>query len=162
MITELQAGYTATLTVLDILTGLLKTSENVKINAAIIEIQRGILEAQKSVLAANEKINELSDANAELKKQLAQLNDWSKVSSRYELKEVVAGILLYALLKEHASVEPFHYLCPHCFKNQKKSILQKPTNTSLELTCHDCGFKVRTESAKFPPDINVIRGFRGI
>jgi hypothetical protein len=123
MIAELQAGYTAAKTAFDIASRLQKMSTDVKINEAIIGIQNAVLAAQEAVMAANEKINELSDAKAEVEKQLVQLKDWSKEASRYELKEVVPGILLYALRGDLGSTEPFHYLCPNCFENQKKSIL---------------------------------------
>ena len=39
------------------------------------------------------------------------------------------GVFVYALKDEHRSDEPFHYLCPSCFGQEKKGILQRATKT---------------------------------
>lgn len=150
MIPEIQAAFSATKAALGLAGGVLKMSTDVKINEAIIEIQRGILEAQSSLSDANERINELSDGKRKVEEELIQLKDWRQEAARYELKEVVPGILFYSLKEDQRGSEPPHYLCPQCFVNNKKSFLQRPSISAIEYKCHQCGFSARTESPRMP------------
>ena len=159
MIAELQAAFTATKTALGMASAIQKLSTDTRINEAVIEIQRGILEAQGSVMEANDRIGELAAEKDKIQKELIEIQDWTVDAARYEMTEVVSGIIFYKLKAGQAGSEPSHYLCPNCFMNRKKSLLQRPTNTSLEYKCHPCGFTARTRSPQMPRGgVRVISG----
>ena len=55
----------------------------------------------------------------------ARLGDWR---TRYRLVGQ-KGVFLYALKDEYRGDEPFHFVCPSCFGQGKKGILQRTTRT---------------------------------
>jgi hypothetical protein len=52
------------------------------------------------------------------------MDDWTREKSRYELREYPSGSMVYVLKDADAQGEVKHRLCPNCFQNGAKSILQ--------------------------------------
>jgi hypothetical protein len=76
----------------------------------------------------------------ELEKKLIEQENWHNERARYHLKKVGGGVFVYALKESNATTEPAHWLCAHCYEEQKKSILQRnPYPTWL---CPRCKTKI--------------------
>ena len=105
-------------------------------NAAVIELQGQILAAQENYAALLAKVRELEE-------NVALFEDWKSEKQRYELNEHgTMRILAYDL---KAGVEPSeraHSICPDCYQNRKKSILQpeRRVGGSEVLSCKVCGW----------------------
>jgi len=67
---------------------------------------------------------------------------WDSEATRYELKEIVTGIFVYVLKPDHARTEPIHWLCPNCFQQRQKSILNKPHVDHLNYHCRRCDLDI--------------------
>jgi superfamily II helicase len=60
---------------------------------------------------------------AELEEQLAQRGDWEAERAKYRLEEYPTGVQIY-VEKDLADNQPRVRLCPNCFHDGRKSILQ--------------------------------------
>ena len=117
MVGDLLAGVGALKTAYDIAKGLKDIDDKVTLNAAVIELQERILSAQQ---AAFEAVEDLRGYRSELE----SYRDWDKVADRYSLKDFGGGTFAYELKQDTDSSEPAHLVCPRCFQNRAKSILQ--------------------------------------
>lgn len=88
-----------------------------KLYAEVLAAQRGALTAQANESALLEQIGEL-------KKEIAHFETWDDEKTRYELKEFGRGAFAYSLRQDAANGEPIHQICPTCYSNRRKSILQ--------------------------------------
>lgn len=80
--------------------------------------------------------SEILDRLQQLEAALKNADRSEKEFARYTLTETKAGGLVYALKPNDEMDEPHHYLCAHCVGNNKKSILQPATETSMH--CRNC------------------------
>jgi hypothetical protein len=109
------------------------------IDCKVFELQRAILETQQSVFAANEERTALIEEIREAKAQIARLEAWETEKQRYELKDVGAGSLAYAVKESMRNSEPPHQICAHCYQNGHKRILQpNVSGFGKELFCPGC------------------------
>ena len=62
----------------------------------------------------------------ELEATIAEYDNWEAEKDRYELYQIKpSGGFAYRLRKECVQdAEPNHYICPNCYENRRKSILQ--------------------------------------
>ena len=70
-------------------------------------------------------------------KRIAELESWKAETQRYKLIEIAKGVFVYVLKLEYIHDEPIHWLCPNCFENKRKSILQRADKTPSG-TSHNC------------------------
>lgn len=105
------------------------------INDALFEAQRRMLEAQDSHAEMAKKVQELEEA-------LKQYERWEQEKKRYQLAKTDAGTLLYRLRADCLDGEPEHDLCPVCFQDEVKSILQVGT-TGEVAHCPRCKTSIR-------------------
>ena len=61
----------------------------------------------------------------EYKNRYLQLADWNAQAARYELKEIATGVFVYASKNDTEGTDPAHWLCPNCYQDRNKSILQR-------------------------------------
>ena len=109
------------------------------IDGKVFELQRAILETQQSVFAANEERTALIEEVREAKAQIARLEAWDTEKQRYELKDVGAGSLAYAVKETMRSGEPIHRICAACYQHARKSILQpRIKHPDVILFCSEC------------------------
>lgn len=114
---DIAAGYTALKTAYDIAKGLKDIDDRVKLNAAIIELQ-------EKILAAQEVAGEARDRLHELETDLAARDAWEATASRYVLKDYGGNTFAYELQPDRAEGDPIHRVCPNCFEQRMRSILQ--------------------------------------
>ena len=98
-----------------------------------IELQREIIATQQGAIAANLAHTATLHRIGELEKEVADLKAWDAEKEKYQLvpvKLVSPGQhapLAYAPKEQTA--EPLHLLCPTCFEDRIKSILQTETRS---------------------------------
>jgi hypothetical protein len=108
----------------------------------IIELQTSILDLHDRVRQAQVEQDELVKVKDELERKLLEHQQWGAEAARYELRQLADGIFVYALKAEHKEGQPDHFLCPHCFEQKKRSILQHPVAGYANYMCHACKFEI--------------------
>jgi predicted RNA-binding Zn-ribbon protein involved in translation (DUF1610 family) len=152
MTPEFAAAYTATTNALKAVKAIMDISQDVKINQVVIELQQSILELQAQMFAAQGKMQELSSVKDEIEAKLKARDNWDEEKKNYELKEIASGLCVYSLKPDSQTGEPHHYLCPQCFQNSKKRLLQKQRATTLNYRCQECGFDMLPNKPS-PPQV---------
>ena len=108
----------------------------------ILALQRHLHAAQESISTLREENDALSKTIRSLETKIADQESWADEKIRYELHDAGSSIMVYRLGKEHVSpTEPVHSLCPTCFSNSQKSILQVTNlgDAVYQLNCSKCG-----------------------
>ena len=103
-----------------------------------------VIALQEKIFAGNAAYSELLQRKDELEQEVMRLKDWETEKARYELVELHDGALAYAVKETVRGAEPFHYICPACYQQGKKSILQGATWSYGEhtLACSACNLKI--------------------
>lgn len=114
---EIATGFSALKSAYEIAKSLKSIDDRVKLNAAVIELQEQILAAQEASASAKERIQELEHI-------IAAHDKWEQISSRYALRDFGGSTFAYELKAEAAGDEPIHRICPNCFEQRRRSILQ--------------------------------------
>ena len=148
------ADFAALLTSLRTLADLAKTLIDARdaavVRAKAIELQREIIATQNSAIVAQAAQSTLLKQVGDLEKEVAQLKAWDAEREKYELQQLrpagtPGGEAFAYVLKTSTTVpEPSHKICPHCYENRQKSLLQgitHPGNVNI-LFCHRCGLEI--------------------
>ncbi|MCG8403481.1 MAG: hypothetical protein MJA84_18075 [Firmicutes bacterium] len=126
------------------------------VNAKVIELQAQILSAQTSALEAQDERATLIDRIRALEAEVADLKAWDAQKKCYELKPTRNGNnapLAYAPKEIVEGAGPVHWLCPTCYENRKKSVLQPESRVpgrAEVLTCHSCGLDLYVQGHPEP------------
>jgi hypothetical protein len=112
----------------------------------MIEFQSAILDAQASAFSANEERSSLIARTQNLEREIAALRSWDNEARRYQLTEVAPRAFVYLVKPESQGSEPSHWLCPSCFQQHQKSILQGLNSDTFGWThtCPSCKLEIRT------------------
>ena len=137
MVAEFAAAFEGLKVASTIAKGIANLKTETEINLAIIDLQQHLVQTQQFVLKAQSSIRNLED-------RLAQFETWETEKERYELKEVVLGGFVYATKEPIDSGDPPHWICPQCYQDRKKSILQTVHRMSSggTTTCHRCDLRL--------------------
>lgn len=104
-----------------------------------------VLALQGQIFASQEEYATLRTKVSELEKELARFETWESDKQRYELKpHGEGGALAYALKEGVEPPEPPHSLCPDCYQQRKRSILQTERydgGRAIALVCHVCDWR---------------------
>ena len=117
-----------------------------ELNEAIIAMQDTVIAAQRAALEAQATQTRLALHVDELEKQIASLGNWTQEAARYELADTydtsAVGIKTAYRLRHEAKREdePTHWICPNCYEDSVKSILQRG---ALGYQCLRCTRKRR-------------------
>jgi hypothetical protein len=134
MAAEIFAGLAAFKQILDTASALKDMNDKAVRAAAVIDLQRQILDAQRQQF-------EIVQRNAELEATVAAYEKWDTETQRYELKDYGGNTFAHELKASAASGEPIHRLCPNCFAQRRKSILQfnfRTMNSQDKYNCPAC------------------------
>ena len=122
---------------------------------AQMEFTQTLIEVQEKSLSLIQSNQELLVTNESLKQQLADNEKWEQEQTRYVLENVGNGATVYSLDPEKASGQPLHWLCPNCFEDRKKSMLQRTGKTDGILAsvfkCNRCKSEVIAQRAHPSP-----------
>jgi hypothetical protein len=116
------------------------TREEVKVNEVAIQLQSIVLDLQSEMMLIQSDYQNILRSKEDLEKKLVEQESWDKERARYHLKNVGSGAFVYALKDGHATTEPAHWLCAHCYEEKKKSILQR--NPYPQWLCPRCKTKI--------------------
>jgi hypothetical protein len=100
-----------------------------EVKAKATELNNSILSLQGTIFSLQSQNHELLKTKHDLENQLIKIADWQKEAQRYYLYELCSGVMVYALKEDQSNSEPFHYVCPNCYQNKRKSFLQKRQRT---------------------------------
>ena len=121
---------------------LLSMRDAALIREKVIELNGEILSAQQSAFAAQADQFALRDRIRELEKEIADSKAWDAEKEKYELAKPspYSDVFAYVLKEDSGTSEPRHYICPTCYEDRIKSILQKETRIPLAevLVCARC------------------------
>lgn len=113
-----------------------------EINAAIIEMQEVVISVTQTAAMVQVNESKLSRRIAELEQEISRLNDWNDEANRYELMNTgdtgqFGYKIAYGVKTESTREgEPKHFLCPNCFENRVRSVLQNMR--VFGLVCNRC------------------------
>jgi hypothetical protein len=116
-----------------------------EVRAHVGEIQGALMAAQTAALAGLEERFLLLDKIEKLERRLKAAVDWDEEAKRYQLQEFPHGTHVYVLKAECADGEPIHRICPNCFQQNLKSILQTTVKHSgaEEVSCSACSASIK-------------------
>lgn len=119
------AGAFATLkSAADITQGLLSLKTDAAVSTKVVELNRVIAEVQSQLFSAQADYATVLGRVRDLEAQVLNLEDWAHEKQRYQLHELVPGTLVYRIKPDMQGTEPMHDLCPRCYQEGIKSILQ--------------------------------------
>lgn len=107
----------------------------------VIELQGIILTAQSSALATQSNQLALLEQIRALEEKLAGIEGWSEEQEKYKLTDYGGGTFAYELDQPAFYGEPPHRICPQCYAEAKKSVLQfcwVTTSGQDHYECHSC------------------------
>ena len=88
------------------------------------DMYEAIMDARIETLAAQEMQAKQANKIRELEMTIRDNDNWEAEKARYVLVEC-GGLFVYKLREDTVRRdEPMHYICPHCYENRDKSILQ--------------------------------------
>lgn len=153
MVAEVFAGIGAFKSMMDMAKAVREMSESVAVNSAVIDLQ-------DKILTARDEYSTLLNSVGDLKAKLASFENWEGEKRRYELKpHGERQALAYALKEGMEPPEPTHSICPDCYQEGKKSILQHQRRSGgrLELLiCQVCAWEGVTHGSIIDPQPKVI------
>ena len=87
-----------------------------KMDEQVVQLRGHVLNVQTMAL-------NLQQENAELRAKLAKMEDWNAEKERYEMKAVGQTARVFALKPGFENSEPPHWICPRCYDDNQRSIL---------------------------------------
>ena len=150
---DVAAALTSIKTASDLITLIYKSKVDRAITEKAQELNSQIILLQNVVFDLQTQNQSLLKETDDLKRQLAQMEQWQTEAARYELKELDAGVFVYALKPDLNTGEPVHWLCPNCYQQHQKSILQLRTKgqTSNMFLCPHCKTELFDRSGPHNP-----------
>jgi hypothetical protein len=123
------------------------------VQVKVADIQSALLDAQSSALAAQGEQFTLMQKMRDLEEEVARVKAWDETKQRYQLIAPWEGCHVYALKEASKGTEPPHWICPHCYEDDRKSILHNTEKTTNRrhwiIKCSRCSFDSdRDESVK--------------
>jgi hypothetical protein len=131
MAAEIFAGLAAFKQILDTASALKDMNDQTVRAAAVIDLQKQILDAQRQQF-------EVLQRNAELEATVAAFEKWNTEAQRYQLKDYGGNTFAWEIRADAANGEPIHRLCPTCFSQRRKSILQFDSRTAFGQDRYEC------------------------
>lgn len=135
------AGVTSLITSIS---GFVKTvaekSNDSSLQSQAIDLNSKIIELQQLVLSIQVSNQEIVLRNNQLEKEKIELLNWESEKAKYELTKWRSDVFVYSLKSDDNTSEPPHNICPKCYSEHKKSIIQFHKNypPSKIYICHTC------------------------
>lgn len=103
------------------------------------EAQALALDLFNQIFDAKRDQSALEDRLGQLERELRARDAFEAEATRYTLTDTGRGAAVYALKPEDDTGEPFHRICPDCYRKREKSILQPdPENHRAFIYCPAC------------------------
>jgi hypothetical protein len=117
VVAETLTGLSAFKSMFDIAKSIKNMDDAIKRNEAVADLWEQIFSAQSRYAAAVEQINELEA-------KLVSFEAWEAEKARYYLRDYGGGTFAYELKGAPPGAEPPHRICPTCYQDRKKGLLQ--------------------------------------
>jgi transcription initiation factor IIE alpha subunit len=134
MFEELTMALSSVKAIAELTNLVLKAKVDNAVTAKAVESQTALIHLQSAVLSLQSEHEVLQREKNELREELNNLLAWNSEANKYHLIEICPGVFVYASNDEN---QPRFWLCPHCFENRERSILQLD-NKSIEGTDYLC------------------------
>jgi hypothetical protein len=121
---EIAAAVTGIRAALDITKAMVGLRDAEAFRAKSIELQAVVLDAFEKAIEAREAHSVQADRIRALEAEVANLKAWDAQKQQYELKPIGQGAVARILKPDARGTEAPHWLCPNCFEQGKKSLLQ--------------------------------------
>ena len=120
----------------DILKTLTLVANDTEVKEKVIELQNVVLDLQSNLLSLQVDYSNLIKDNEQLESELKHRDDWEELTKHYKLTEVSPMQYVYASI----DADPEHWLCPACFSEKKKHLLQMWAESpdSRTYRCNNC------------------------
>jgi hypothetical protein len=140
VINEIASALSSTKVAVDIIRGLRDLEKDVALSTKIFELNNIIIDIQGKMFSIQKKHHETMGQIARLESDNARFKDWEIEKRRYKLVELLPGTFVYRLKQDCAQGEPLHDLCPECYQDGRKSILQRgaPSKNHESFVCNSC------------------------
>lgn len=110
----------------DLLKVAVDARDQLKLQAAMAELQSKLMDSMSAGLAAAEKAAALQAQLLGLEREKAEIERQLREREQYALHELVPGAFVYASkLVAQGNGVPLHYLCQPCFDKGVKSVLRR-------------------------------------
>lgn len=139
-ITEISATIGGIKAAMDIAKGISATSDAIALAEVKIALQTALLDAQGNLISIQDSQSKNLRRIEELEAQILKFDAWAEERARYKLVEFPSGTHAYVLKEEQARGEPIHRICPSCYQESRKSILQTvwKRDGGEEVSCPKC------------------------
>lgn len=141
-------------TMADLGKALLGMRDAVLIQNKVAELNGEILSAQASALATQMDQFTLLEQKRALEEEVARLKAWDAEKQKYQLAKLNphTDVFAYTLKQDSGVTEPPHSLCPQCYQDGVKTILQKEIRLPLAevLVCNRCGSELYIMGRRHP------------
>ena len=129
---------------------MLDTAKSLKdMNDAVIR-NAAVIELQEKILAAQEQQTSLLEYVIQIEEKLESFEKWENEKKRYEMETTSGGSVIWSVRPDAQGSELPHKICPNCYENRKRSILQpkrpsiadRQTGAAPRLFCPSCEIEV--------------------
>jgi hypothetical protein len=131
LVTSARAAY-------EIAKGLKASMDQAKLANEVSDLLERLLAVQADALALQSEHQSLIAEKSEIAKKLMQLDNWSNTEKQYTLHEPGPGIFVYASQVDNPSPKKQPWLCPRCFEDHIRSILQRRWDDDTSAARYDC------------------------
>lgn len=141
MYAEITSALAGIKTISDLASLVLKLKVDSAVTEKAIESQSAIISLQSAILTVQTHNQELLEENKGLKQKLIDAENWDAEAQKYALTKVgQSNCVAYALKPEYSDASEDHWLCPSCYQDKRKSILQRTgtRNGRTLCTCARC------------------------
>ena len=150
IIASVSSGMTAIKQVKELFDAVQNGKHQLELQTAQLQLTQALFEIQQSLMDVQNQNIQLAAENKKLNEMLTSKDDWEQFTIQYRLvtlqhqtqsQSVKTGSQVYEFKKEFITEDiPAHYLCPHCFVNKTKSIIQLHSkhNGYTKLICPAC------------------------
>jgi formate dehydrogenase maturation protein FdhE len=135
-ITTIAAGIGSLKTAFELTASISNLRDESLIKAKILELQNAILSAQSSAMEQQLLNRSLLDEIDKTRKNYAELQDSIAQLENYELVDYGDETFAYEFKGDERT--PAHKICPNCYSNGKKSILQFSYTQNDKRSLYSC------------------------
>ncbi|TKI08652.1 hypothetical protein [Martelella alba] len=134
-------------TSIDMVNTALKTKEDVAVATAVFNLRSQLDALQEQLFELRTDYEAISRVKNTIEAELMALKKQIVDESRYSLCALPTGTFVYRLNEAHRATEPVHDLCPNCYGQHIKSILQFGgyKNSHKTLQCPRCQTEILSE-----------------
>ena len=103
----------------------------------LLALKQKLSDLYDELIIAKKAQMTMQDTLLKLQDEAKQAEAFDAEAHRYVMTRTSQGATIYSLRPDEARGEPLHDLCPNCFQNKKKSMLQPVAMNTLG--CNICG-----------------------